>query len=304
MKYFTFVVSTLTFFFVFQEAFAQVQQKNTSESLNVNQVSKPLNEKDFWDKLEIVGTLLVPISIALFGHYYSNAWKKIEIKREKERFTFEQKIAQINAELEKKRFTFEQEIAQINAEREEKRDIFEHQIAQMNIKARQAELFSKYMGTLLSKDSQERTLGVKAISLALPEEAEALVKVLSESDPSQEVKDIAQESLKILRLENRVPNKYELEQLYRLYEGEKQPRNLVFQSRKSFRAELRHLRRLGLIENKPNQTIGGMLESGDLRDYVKLTQDGIDYIESREKYNLTNPRREKNSEFWTSDLLK
>ena len=278
MKYFTFLTLILTVFFIEQQGFAQIQSDNTSKSPETNQIA---NKKDFWDKFEIVGTLLIPISIAIVGGYYSNAQKKIEIKREEERSAFQQKISQLDAE------------------REENRDVFEQKIAQMNTKARQAELLSKLMPALLSQDSRERTLGIKAISLALPEEGEALVEVLSETDPDEEVKSIAKESLKFLKLENLVKNKYELEHLYRIYEGEKQPRELVFKNRSSFRAELRHLRSLGLLENKPNMTIGGMPQSGDLRDYVMLTKAGIEHIESREKYGLENPRREKNSEFWS-----
>ncbi len=110
MKYFTFVASILTLFFVCQETFAQVQPDNTSKSLDINQISKRLNEleesieelkankknefvsrlneleesikelkankKDLWDKFDILASLLVPASITFFGFYYSNALKK------------------------------------------------------------------------------------------------------------------------------------------------------------------------------------------------------------------------------------
>ena len=254
MKYFTFVTSILTLFFVCQETFAQVQPDNTSKSLDVNQVNKRLsevkesieelkaNKKDFWDVFDILASLLIPASITFFGFYYSNALKKTEIEREEKRATSEQEIARINA------------------------------------RVKQAELLSMFMEALVSPEPRKRTLAVRAILLALPEEGKALVAVLSESDPEPEVRNIAQESLKIL-LENKVGNQYELEHLYLLYEGEKQSRQLVFKKRKPFLAELRHLRTLGLIKNQPDKTIGGMPQSGkDLRDYVKLTQDGIDYI--------------------------
>lgn len=295
MKYFTFLTLILTVFFIGQQGFAQIQSDNTSKSPETNQIA---NKKDFWDKFEIVGTLLIPISIAIVGGYYSNAQKKIEI-REEERSAFQQKISQINAELEEKRFAFELQISQINAQREEDRDFFEQKMVQINTQARQAELLSKLMPALLSKNSRERALGIKVISLALPEECEALVEVLSETDPDERVKSTAKESLKFLKLENLVKNKSELEHLYRIYEGEKQTREIKFKNISSLRAELRHLRSLGLIENKPDMTIGGMSQSGDLRDYVMLTKAGIDHIESREKYGLENPRREKNSEFWS-----
>ena len=309
MKYFTFVASILTLFFVCQETFGQVQPNNTNKNLDVNQVNKRLDKlekeldakkKDFWDVFDILGSLFIPASITFFGYYYSNAVKKIEIKREEERSAFQQEISRINAELEKKRFAFEQEISQMNAEREEKRDAFEKQITQMNIKARQAELISKLMEALVSDDPTIRTLGITAISLALPEESKAFVKVLSEYAPDKKEKSIANESLKIL-LENLVRDPYELEHLYRLYEGEQLNIEKPFRKGKSFMAELRHLRDLRLIENQLGKTIGGMAQSGDLRDYVKLTQDGRDYIQSRETYGLANPRRDKNkhSDFWS-----
>lgn len=278
MKYFTFVASILTLFFVCQETLAQVQPNNISNSVNINEVNTRLekleenikelesnkkNGKDRWDIAEIVGTILTPLTIGFLGFVF----KQNESKREKER------------------------------------DAFEQQITQMNIKARQAELISKFMEALTSKDPKIRTLGIKAISLALPEESKAFTQVLSQQDDDQEVKSVAEESLKILKVESLLDNEYELKHLYRLYEGEKLNRETPFNKTDKGMAELRHLRTLGLIENQSGKTIGGMPQSEkeNLRNYVKLTQEGMDYIEGRERYGLANPRREKNKhpELWS-----
>ena len=48
-----------------------------------------------------------------------------------------------------------------------------------------------------------------------------------------------------------------------------------YSRRPEFLEELRHLRHLGLIRNKYNYTIGGIPESGDLKDYLEVTEDVI-----------------------------
>lgn len=43
-----------------------------------------------------------------------------------------------------------------------------------------------------------------------------------------------------------------------------------YEKRVAFLQELRHLRGLGLIQNKPDATIGGLPESGDLKEHIEL----------------------------------
>ena len=278
MKYFTFAASILTLFFVCQETLAQVQPNNISNQVDqpIEQLEKNIeepesNKKDDWDRVEIVGTIagtvFTPIVIAVVGIVFNRNERK----------------------------------------REAKRKDFEEKITNMNIKARQAELISKFMDALTSKDPKIRTLGIKAISLALPEESKAFTQVLSQQDEDDQVKSVAEESLKILLLKNLVRNEDELKHLYRLYEGEKLEEKTPFNKGESFMAELRNLRTLGLIENQSGKTIGGMPQKGEhLEKYVKLTQDGTDYIQDRERYGLANPRREenKNSDFWAEVKAK
>jgi hypothetical protein len=46
----------------------------------------------------------------------------------------------------------------------------------------------------------------------------------------------------------------------------------------SFKQELRRLRTLGFIDTYPDKSIGSMPEQGNLRDYVKLTERGKEYL--------------------------
>ena len=155
------------------------------------------------------------------------------------------------------------------------------------------------MDPLLSEDPRKRQISIKAVSWALPEDAQVIVKAISLIDPDQDVRDTAHEALQDL-LSYLVTNEYELEHLYRLYEGEKQPRETPYKRRSSLIRELRHLRSLRLIENKPHKAIGGLAQSGDLKDYVKLTPEGEKYIQDRERNGLVNPREDKNPDFWAT----
>jgi nucleoside 2-deoxyribosyltransferase len=54
----------------------------------------------------------------------------------------------------------------------------------------------------------------------------------------------------------------------------------------TFLEELRHLRWVGLIENKPGVAIGGIPDEGNLKDYLRVSEKGrrfLDYIEGKRK---------------------
>ena len=104
----------------------------------------------------------------------------------------------------------------------------------------------------------------------------------------------------MIDLRDLVRNKYELMQLYRIYEGKHQDRELSYKKSGPFVSELRNLAKLKLIKRKDGVTLGGMPKSGDLIEYVEITEKGIDYIKRREDFGLENPRRDKNPEFWAS----
>jgi len=79
-------------------------------------------------------------------------------------------------------------------------------------------------------------------------------------------------------------SEYELKHLSTLANNEL----FSFTKQRSFEQELRHLRAFGFIENLPGITISGMPETGDLRDYVKITQRGRDYLKKREQVEIDN----------------
>jgi DNA-binding PadR family transcriptional regulator len=78
-------------------------------------------------------------------------------------------------------------------------------------------------------------------------------------------------------------HKYELEQLKRL--ASEQP-ELVYELSKTLKQELRRLRALGFIESLPNKHISSMKSQGNLRDYVKITERGKEYLQLVEEVRL------------------
>lgn len=73
-------------------------------------------------------------------------------------------------------------------------------------------------------------------------------------------------------------NSYEWEHLKKLASGAPFP----YKKQYDFEVELRRLRTLGFIQNKPDKTILGMPYEGDLRDYVEITERGKEYVNLRE----------------------
>ncbi len=78
-------------------------------------------------------------------------------------------------------------------------------------------------------------------------------------------------------------HKYELEQLKRLASDEPE---LVYELSKTLKQELRRLRALGFIESLPNKHISSMKSQGNLRDYVKITERGKEYLQLVEEVRL------------------
>jgi hypothetical protein len=87
-----------------------------------------------------------------------------------------------------------------------------------------------------------------------------------------------------------IVSEHELRHLTRLYEAEKEGKECRCRNRYTFEVELKRLRTLGLIENQPIKSISKMPETVDLRDYVKTTQRGRDYIELRKSLGVDNSR--------------
>lgn len=83
-------------------------------------------------------------------------------------------------------------------------------------------------------------------------------------------------------------NEHELKHLQRLVSHESY---LKYVKRESFKQELRRLRTLGFIESHPNKHIGSMPREGNLRDYVKITERGQEYLEI-----ISNRNQKKNKD--------
>lgn len=80
---------------------------------------------------------------------------------------------------------------------------------------------------------------------------------------------------------NSLLSEYELKHLEQLSNNQPFP----YTKQRAFEQELRQLRAFGFIENLPGKTISGMALTGNLRDYVKITQKGIELL-SKKQENL------------------
>ena len=61
-----------------------------------------------------------------------------------------------------------------------------------------------------------------------------------------------------------------------------------FKRQRDFEQQLRHLRAFGFIENLPGKTISKMPESGNLKDYLQITQQGREYLQKRMHTEIVN----------------
>src|SRR5215475_10378061 len=115
--------------------------------------------KDVWDRVTALSTILVPAAIALAGYFISEGLKQAEISNEAKRAEQTQAIALANT------------------------------------KIAQATLVNTLMKSLTSSNPQERKLAVEAVLIALPEEGPALVRPIAQSDEDKTVQAAAKTSL-------------------------------------------------------------------------------------------------------------
>lgn len=124
--------------------------------------------KDHWDKFQILAALLVPASIAVVGFLVSTSLKDAEI---------------VSA-------------AKVAAGQEA--------IARINARVAQANLVKSFMDTLFSEEVRKRKLAIEAMLIALPEDGPRLVKIVSETDPDEDVRLFAKTQQRIESLLNAV----------------------------------------------------------------------------------------------------
>lgn len=116
-------------------------------------------QKDIWDRLTALATILVPAAIALAGHFIAQGLKQAELSSE------ERRADQASA------------------------------IAEANTKIAQAGLINTLMKSLTSPNPQERKLAVEAVLIALPEQGPVLVRTIAQSDEDETVQVAARSSL-------------------------------------------------------------------------------------------------------------
>ncbi len=83
---------------------------------------------------------------------------------------------------------------------------------------------------------------------------------------------------------NSLLSDYELKHLEKLSSEQAFP----FKKQRDFEQELRHLRAFGFIETLPGKTISKMPESGNLKDYLRITEQGREYLLKRKQTELVN----------------
>jgi len=115
--------------------------------------------KDRWDKFQILATLLIPAAVAFAGYYFSNA------------------------------------LADAQRAAEDHRAQASQEVAEASTRVSQAELIATFMKSLLSDNKAEKSLAIRAVILALPEEGPQLVLAIQTSSPDQETRATARAAL-------------------------------------------------------------------------------------------------------------
>jgi hypothetical protein len=106
-------------------------------------------QKDFWDKIQALTGILIPITIAVVGWYYTSENNKSQL-----------------------------EIQRLNNENQ-------FQIALVNSNVGQSELIKDFMQHLTSKDTAVRNIAIEAILYAAPTPGKKIVEVLSRTGDKQ-----------------------------------------------------------------------------------------------------------------------
>ncbi len=83
---------------------------------------------------------------------------------------------------------------------------------------------------------------------------------------------------------NNLVSDFELKHLEKLASHQVFP----FTRQRVFEQELRHLRAFGFIENLQGKKISKMPESGNLKDYLQITEQGRQYLQKRNQTEIIN----------------
>lgn len=162
----------------FQSTFAQNISGSKEIIFRIEKIEEKINNlegnnKDGWDIFKIIASLLIPASITLVGYFVSNAMKMAEINSAQSQATAQQEIAKLNTKIE------------------------------------QANLISKLIDSLTSRNSSTRLLAVSLVNFAIPDlnEAETILRYVALNDPDSTVKEAAAKSaLTLVNLPSLVGN--------------------------------------------------------------------------------------------------
>jgi hypothetical protein len=131
-----------------------IEQELAELKAQVAKLERPA--KDWWDRLQVFGTLLVPLAIALGANHFSAQMKQAEIES-----------AAATAEAQR----------QI----EETRGDRDYAIATTNARISQGGFLRTLLDDLLSTDPRKQKLASQAVMVALPESGPALLRVLEQT---------------------------------------------------------------------------------------------------------------------------
>lgn len=129
------------------------------ESLDRRLSAIEVKPRDFWDKFQIVASLLIPASITFVGYVYAQAAKDAELQSS-ERMATQQQIT-----------------------------------SQTQTRVGQAQLVSTFMDALLSESPQRQRLAIEAVLVALPEDGPRLVAIVSKDPSRPQTQETARSSL-------------------------------------------------------------------------------------------------------------
>lgn len=132
----------------------------------LNNIEKSLNEnqKDVWDKLQILSAILIPVVIALVGLYFTNEHNRTQSKIQKENNDNQLNVAFINSSVG------------------------------------QSELIKDFMEHLTSSDSSKRNIAIEAILYAAPTPGKKIVDLIAKSN-NPSVRIVANEALSAKRID-------------------------------------------------------------------------------------------------------
>jgi hypothetical protein len=99
--------------------------------------------KDWWDKAQIIGAMLIPLSIGLAGFWYNQASQRMALENTRRVETQQKEFAALQARIS------------------------------------QAQLISTFMDALSSGSRQKKLLAIEAVQYALPEESSRLLQIVS-----------------------------------------------------------------------------------------------------------------------------